>query len=272
LRLGAYGLCLPDLPGAADLLVDAPATWTNWHINRCENEGRPQEFVLQTHARLRSEPRGWVDVDRARRISTLNLPQPVRDLEVVHPYLASTAGVAAHWHGMLSFHAGAFVVDGGVWAILGDKGAGKSSLLAYLALEGVSILTDDVLVVRGGSALAGPRCIDLRAEPALRFKVGEALGAVGTRERWRMKIGLVPPELPIAGWICLEWGETSIDIVSPQERLLALFASLSLRVNPSVPDALIELLALPMIVLRRRHDFSDLSRDVASLLNYLGQS
>ena len=159
-----------------------------------------------------------------------------------------------------------------MWAILGDRGAGKSSLLAYLALEGVPILTDDVLVVNGSSALAGPRCIDLRAEPASRFKVGEALGVVGTRERWRMKIGPVHPELPLAGWICLEWGRTSIGIVSPQERLMALFASLSLRVNPSVPDALIELLILPMIVLRRRRNFNNLNRDVARLLDYLSQS
>jgi hypothetical protein len=265
-------LALPDLPEAADLLVDAPVGWSEWRIDRRQNEGRPQEFVGQTHARLRSEPRGWVNVDRARQISTLNLPLPVRDREVVHPYLASTASVAAYWHGMQSFHAGAFVVDGRAWAILGDRGAGKSSLLAYLALEGVPILTDDVLVVRGSTALAGPRCIDLRAEPASRFKVGEALGVVGTRERWRMKIGPVHPELPIAGWLCLEWGKTSIDVVPPQERLLALFASLALRVNPSAPDALVELLALPMIVLRRRQDFSDLSRDVASLLNYMSQS
>jgi hypothetical protein len=271
LRRGAYGLCLPDLPEAADLLVDAPAGWSEWRVARRENEGTPKEFVRQTHACLRSEPRGWVDVDRARHISTLNLPVPVRDREVVHPYLASTASVAAYWRGMQSFHAGAFVVDGRVWAILGDRGAGKSSLLAYLALEGVPILTDDILVVRGSTALAGPRCIDLRAEPASRLKVGEALGVVGTRERWRMKIDPVQPELPLAGSLCLEWGQTGIDIVPPQERLLALFASLSLRVSPSAPDALIQLSTLPMIVVTRRRDFSDLSRDVASLLDHLRQ-
>lgn len=271
MRRGAYGLCLPDLPGAADLLVDAPKGWCEWRIDRRVNEGRPPEFVRQTHARFRSEPRGWVDVDRARHISTLNLPRAVRDSEVVHPYLASTASVAAHWHDMQGFHAGAFMVDGRVWALLGDRGAGKSSLLAYLALEGLPILTDDVLVLRGSTALAGPRCIDLRADPASRFNIGEPLGVVGTRERWRLNVGPVDPEAPLAGWVCLDWGDTSIDIVPPPDRIRALFGSLSLRVNPSAPDTLIELSALPMLVLKRRQDFGDLDRDVARLLSYLRQ-
>jgi hypothetical protein len=270
-RPGAYGLALPDLPDAAELLVDAPAGWMDWHIERREDSGRPSEFVGDAHARLRSAPSGWVDVDRARQTSTFNLPRPVRDREVVHPYLASTASVTAHWQGMQSFHAGAFVIDDRVWAVLGDRGAGKSSLLAHLALEGVPILTDDVLVIREGVALAGPRCIDLRAEPASRFKVGEALGVVGRRERWRLQLDPVQPELPMAGWICLAWGGTSIDVVQPQDSLMALFANLSLRVDPSDPATLVDLLALPMVLARRRPDFSDLGKDAASLLRFLDQ-
>jgi hypothetical protein len=194
---------------------------------------------------------------------------PIGDREIVHPYLASTASVVAHWTGMHSFHAGAFLVDGRVWGLLGARGAGKSSLLAHLALEGFPIFTDDVLVLRDGSALAGPRCVDLRAEPASVFKVGEALGIVGTRERWRLAVGPVPAEAPLAGWLCLGWGSFRIGVVTPQDRIAMLLGSLSLRVAPADPSALLDLVELPMLFVRRKRDFKALDSDAARLIDHL---
>ena len=108
------------------------------------------------------------------------------------------------------------------WGLVADRGVGKSSTLARLALDGIPIVADDLLVIDEIVALAGPRAIDLRDEPARRLGVGEPLGIVGTRSRWRFRVHAVPPSVPVRGWVFLEWGEgeaPSVESVSARERL-----------------------------------------------------
>lgn len=274
-RPGAYGLHLPTLRDAGDLLLQAPAQWTEWQIVLAEGSGSPEEFVDDSRARIRSAPSGWVDLDRARCTSTLHLPSAPKPAEIAQPFLGSTAVVAAHWMGWHSFHAGAFVAHGRAWAILGTKGAGKSSLLAALSLRGPAILADDVLVVDHGlQGLAGPRCIDLRHETAAALGVGETLGVVGTRERWRMGLRPVEPEVPLGGWIHLEWGEPEIRRVPAQERVQELFANLALRVqshDPVVLSRLMELFALPMLRVRRPRDIGRIDETAERLYGHLAK-
>ena len=274
-RPGAYGLHLPTLRDAGDLLVRAPEHWTEWRIVLAEGSGSPEEFIDDSRARIRSEPSGWVDVDRAGYTSTLHLPRQPGPAEIAQPFLGSTAVVAAHWSGRHSFHAGAFVAHGRAWAILGTKGAGKSSLLGALSLRGLAILADDVLVVderlRG---LAGPRCIDLRREASQALGVGETLGVVGTRERWRMDLQPVEPEVPLGGWVHLEWGEPEIQRVTAQERVQELFANLALRAqshDPAVLSRLMELFALPMLCVRRPRDIGGIDETAERLYDYLAK-
>ena len=47
----------------------------------------------------------------------------------------------------------------------------KSTLLAWLALAGHDVLSDDLLVLADGAVAAGPRCLDLSAD------VGQRVGA-----------------------------------------------------------------------------------------------
>ncbi len=266
-RLGAYGLHLPDLPDAAELLNAAPGTWIDWRIARAIGGGQPAELVDDAHARLRSEPDGWVEIDRASAASCFSFPSLPSDREMVHPYLASTASVVARWQGLQCFHAGAFVRGGRAWAILGARSAGKSSMLAELARRSVPILTDDVLVVRGTHGLAGPRCIDLRRESAAAFGAGEPLGVLGTRERWRLTVGPVAPEVPVGGWIRLAWGEPTVEPMDAGERVGAIFASLSLRIEPKDPSSLMELLGLPALVLRQPERIEALRESAERLLD-----
>lgn len=274
-RPGAYGLHLPALRDAGDLLVQAPEQWTEWRIVLAEGSGSPEEFVEDSRARIRSAPSGWVDVDRSRRTSTLCLPGRPGPAEIAQPFLGSTAVVAAHWSGRHSFHAGAFVAHGRAWAILGTRGAGKSSLLAALSLRGLAILADDVLVVDEGlQGLAGPRCIDLRHETAAALGVGETLGVVGTRERWRMLLSPVDAEVPLGGWIYLDWGEPDIRRVPAQERVEALFANLALRAesrDPVVLARLMELFALPMLCVRRPPDIDRIDETAERLYGHLAE-
>jgi len=272
-RAGAYGLHLPDLGNAADLLVEAPEGWPLWQIELAAGTGAPTEFVEQSRARVCSVPSGWVDIDLSTRTSTMHLPQEPPHAHIAHPFLGSTAVVVAHWRGLQSFHAGAFVTERGAWAILGYKGAGKSSLLAALSRMSVPILTDDVLVI--GEQLqgfAGPRCIDLRRETASALGLGADLGVVGGRERWRLQLDPVPVELPLAGWICLGWGDPDILTVPAHERISTLYASMGLRVEQHDSDVLarlMDLLALPMVRVLRPRSMATLDDTATEMLGHI---
>jgi hypothetical protein len=175
--------------------------------------------------------------------------------------------VMARWLGREGMHGGAVAVDGAAWAVLGDKTAGKSTTLAALALAGLDVVSDDVLVIADGAVLAGPRSIDLRTEAAQRLGVGEALGQVGTRERWRLALSPVVPELPLRGWITLDWGETTaLESLSGAERLAALIPHRGVRLAPAAADALLRLSALPHLRLVRRRHWDSLAEATARLV------
>jgi len=266
-------LHLPDLQDAADLLVEAPAGWMEWRIALVEDRGRPEEFVCDRQARLRSAPAGWVDIDRDAHSSTLHLPEAPLPGPIVHPHLAATAITAAHWRGFNSFHAGAFLLDGKAWGILGERGTGKSTLLATLFMKGIPILTDDVLIIGGQlTAFAGPRCIDLRRETAEALSVGEYIGVAGTRERWRLQVGGVDAEAQIGGWIWPVWDDYGLQVLSVEQRVDVLFGNLALRVEQrdhSAVSRMMDLVALPMVCYSRSRAFQALGDDTQRLLDGL---
>jgi hypothetical protein len=157
-------------------------------------------------------------------------------------------------------HAGAVVIDGRAWAVVGDKEGGKSSTLAWLARDGYAIATDDLLVVDHGDVLAGPRCIDLRAETARSLGVGEPLGVVGSRPRYRVYLDPVPPALPLAGWIFLSWGSELEAERLPVGRLLqSIFAHDALNLAPQDPWVHLDLAALPGWAVRRPRQLDSLA-------------
>ena len=217
------------------------------------------QWVRDDHARVRLAAGGRVDIERVPGRAMFTMPARPSAAELVHPYLASVAAVAARWLGNESFHAGAVEYDGGAWVLLGGKTAGKSSLLATLALAGHAVVTDDVAVVhRDCLVSAGPRLIDLRAEAAAQLGVGRPLGKVGLRERWRMDIRSVPSELPLRGFIELVWGDGPEITRVPAARRVARLVEQRVihRLPPRDPAFLLELAALPMLELRRPRDWN----------------
>jgi hypothetical protein len=210
-----------------------------------------------------------VDVDRSASRAVYTTPHPVSDEALVHPYLAPVAAVAAVWLDRQSFHGGAFVVDGGVWGVLGSRGSGKSSTLALLARDGYQIFCDDLIVTDMTTAMAGPRSIDLRTEAANELGVGEDIGVAGTRARWRLRLGAVAPELKIRGWIHLDWSDT-IELVPmrPIERVAALARHGAVNVvGAGQSTALLELSALPTWTLRRPHGWGSAREAMQRLLD-----
>lgn len=273
---GAYGLKLPNVPGAAELLVPAPESWVDWRLSQrapLESDATAVETVGPDDARVKLSGGGWVELDRRACSSTFLLGARPTDTELVHPYLAATAAVCARWRGWNCVHSGAVVVDGGAWGLLGDKQAGKSSTVAWLALESaVDVLCDDVLVIDSdGRALAGPRCIDLREDAARHFGVGEALGVIGARERWRLRLGQSPPSVPFRGWVELAWGDgVAIQPFGPTELLPAIVRNFSVRLMPPDANALMDLAALPAWRLTRPRHLDALPDAGALLLDALG--
>ncbi len=250
---GCYGFRLAGVAEARDLLVDAPRDWPELYLCHSRpGDGSPPEDQLGPERARLTMHGGWITIDRAPARATFHLPVAPPDRNVVHPYLAPAAAVAARWAGRESFHAGSVIAGDGAWAVLGDKESGKSTTLARLALDGHGVLSDDLLVVDGVAAFAGPRCIDLREESASRLGAGEPLGVVGVRERWRVGLGPVPARVPLRGWVTLAWDdEIGLDELHGPERMLALMPFRSVRVAPDRPESLIELSSLPVWRLRR---------------------
>jgi hypothetical protein len=269
---GIYGFRLAGVPDADGLLVDVPNTWPVLTVERVADSGPAlAEEVSADHARLWLSGGGCAQVDRSAGLARMGVPAGTTDGALIHPFLAPVALVMSRWLGREGFHGGGIVVDGGVWAVLGDKTAGKSTTLAWLAHAGIDVMSDDVLIVDGETAFAGPRSIDLRVEAARRLGAGEPLGRVGARDRWRLPLAPVPAELPLRGWVTLEWGDAvSVQPIRGAGRLSALLPHRGVRLVPSVPAALVRLSGLPHLRLTRPRGWDSLSGAADRLLDAIG--
>jgi hypothetical protein len=250
---GAYGLRLTGIEGVDQLLLKAPG-WPTLEVVRRFGESRAREDAIgPDRALIRLLGGGEVALDRAPARATYTMPRELSAEELIHPYLAPAAAVVGRWLGRESFHAGAFATGGGAWVIVGDKGAGKSSTLAGLWQRGVPILTDDVVVMDDERVFAGPRMIDLREESARALGIRERVGAAGERERWRVPLGRVEPELPLRGWIMPAWTSEAPELVKipAAERLARLARSRVIGVETERPELLLKLAALPAWEFRR---------------------
>ena len=254
---GAYGFRVDGVGPAQRLLVDVPWDWPLLTLRTVLGfDAGHSVGVDDNSARLRVHD-GLVEIDRRRGEALFTVRQKPTPDALVHPHLAPVAAIAARWRRQESFHAGAVILGDGAWAVMGEKGSGKSSLLAWLALSGHPVLTDDLLVIDAdGNGLAGPRSIDLREGGAERLGVGKALGIVGGRERYRMAVDPVAATVPLRGFIRLAWGGVpTVTPVPPAWRPAALAAQRAVRLMPRDPDLLVHLSALPMVELRRPREW-----------------
>lgn len=196
----------------------------------------------------------------------LVLARPTAPECMVAPHLTSAASTIATWMGRPAIHGGAFLHRGGAWVLLGDKGQGKSTTLGWLATSGVPIVTDDLVICHNGDVLAGPRCVDLRGEPARKLRAGRYLGVVGTRERWRIDVPDCPPRSSLRGWIFLEWGsKIAVERLSPVERLSRLAQHRAIALPWEDPVALLDLATRPAFVWYRPKGWRGVEPAIARL-------
>lgn len=236
--LGAYGLRVDGLPGAHEWMQQVPEKAAR--VRLCVEVGtasrRPSSYDHDA-ADLRLATGGRLIARRGSAEVRLILPAVPPDPDLLHPYLAPAAALIWRWGGREALHAGVFAGGDGAVLLLGDKEAGKSTTLAWLAGESVTVLADDLAVFDGNRVLSGPRSIDLR--------FGEGV-SVRSGERHRVTIPPAPGSLPLAGVAVLEWGDqVEVTTLALTQRWGAFTPQRSFPALGADPVMLLELVSVP---------------------------
>jgi hypothetical protein len=269
---GAYGFKLAGFDDEAGL-NDVPAEWPLLRVEeRAAEGGDPFDRVDIGPDRAIVPLLGDVllTVEREPAKATYWTPRRLGRESILHPYLAPAAAIASWWIGRETFHGGGLILRDGVWAILGDKGSGKSSLLAWFASQGHGVLTDDALVVEKGRTYVGPRSIDLRNVPERLHSAAEFVGVIGDRERWRIRLPHAPATLELRGWVILEWAEdVRVGSVAADTLFEHLISQRMVLLRPPDPVRLLEHATLPGFRLRRPKRWDAVERGAEALLRAL---
>lgn len=128
--------------------------------------------------------------------------------------LGPVLGLVLRLRGVLAIHASAVVANGVAWGFVGEGGAGKSTLAAALAREGLPLLTEDVLALRplAGVWHAYPAYDHVRIwEDSERILLGRESALRPLSPTWPKRAmplaehGLVRAErpIPMGGWFLL---------------------------------------------------------------------
>ena len=157
--LGLYGVALAGLRPRAAAEPAPPVDWEQWRFAQIVAPARDEAgmSIQDGRARVGLPGVGELRLSRADRTISLHVPTPVPAATVEHPLLVPAAATVAYWQGRASVHAAAVLVDGRVWGLLGDRGAGKSTLAAELLLAGGTLFADDLLILTPDSAFAARR-------------------------------------------------------------------------------------------------------------------
>jgi hypothetical protein len=270
---GAYGFRLV-YPASRDALRDlvavdpsAPTVRVSWRL--------ASTIVTHDHAdehRVSMGARGATSfyVEREPASITFDVPIDLSPDALVHPLGTVALAVLARWRGDVTLHAGAFVASSGAWAVLGERGSGKSSMLAVLAQRGYPVVADDLLAVLDGLAWAGPSCVDLRSDVAERIGSARDLGMIGGRARQRLSTPPAPGRTPLSGFFVLDWHdrpEVAIAPLSARERLQWLYRSEYIGLmGPASPEKILALAVLPAYRITRSREWSAVEEAVEAML------
>ncbi len=200
---------------------------------------------------------GAAIMERTTGFGILEVPDELTADELAHPYLAPIASVFADWLNHTVLHAGIVHIAGKAWGVVGAREAGKSTLMAGLAIKGLPIGADDLMVIDGIEVYSGPRTLDLRPGAAEYLKEGRGLGVVGMRERWRLDLADAAPSLPLGGFLFPSWGETISITECPLDVRLDTFVNgRSVQVNPMNPHEAMRLARYPAYNFVRPQDWN----------------
>ena len=234
------------------------------NFERSSLDGTAADLPLVGGGRLRMRR----DDERA----LFSFPELPPDEDLLHPYLAPAAALAHLWAGREALHGGAFATSAGAVALLAEKEGGKSTTLAWLAVEHrLPVLSDDLLVVRSGAVLSGPRCVDLRRTRTLNGLDLDTGHVVRGGERLRLSLPPTASETPLIGSVVLRWGlRTRLDEPVAADRLRELLPHRMYgdRLGGDQP-ALLQVAALPMLIVTRPRGEEGLREAALALSDYV---
>jgi hypothetical protein len=275
--LGAYGLKLVGLAAAEEWMQALPYCSPPLRVETTRDEDRNVErsSLDGTAADLRLVGGGRLRMRRGDERAVFSfpaLPLPP-DEDLLHPYLAPAAALAHMWAGREALHAGAFATSAGAVALFAEKEGGKSTTLAWLAEEHhLPVLSDDLVVLRSGAVLSGPRCLDLRRTRALNRLDRDTAHVVRNSERLRLSLPPAPSETPLIASVVLRWGpRTRLDEPAAADRLRELLPHRMYgdRLGGD-PPAFLQVAALPMVIVTRPRGEKGLREAARALSDYLG--
>lgn len=260
---GAFGVKIEGSGGRSRLAAAANEGWPVLRLDNGSLAAGGELGVSAERAVLELGPRARLVADRSARSATVVAPRALDPDELFQPCLGTAAALIARWDGREALHAATVLIAGRAWALLGTNGSGKSTLAAAFALAGYPVLAEDLLVLDGGTAFAGPRCVDLRPPAAHHFAHRAELEPSRGGLRRRLHLPPVPAEVELAGWVFLADGERlTVERVSPGERLGRLARHRRRVLEGTDPRALLGLAALPALELRRPMRFELLEEAV----------
>jgi hypothetical protein len=265
----AYGFRIDGLEVPGALALSGAADWPVVRVDTGPPSPGAEPLGVQEDTARLAMPQGVIEVDRRSRSAVVATSEQLDSDALVHPYLWPIGAVMARWQGRETFHAGAVVVGGGAWGVLGDSGDGKSTLLAWLAVHaGQTVLTDDLLVVDEDHGHGGPRCVDLVPEAARRLGVeGRPVRAT---ERQRLTLPAAEGRVPLVGWIFLEWdAKPAVEKVPHAERLSRLSRYRRAPELGADGSDWLGLIAKPMVVVRRPRRWASMDEAGQRLLDEL---
>jgi hypothetical protein len=223
---------LPQLPAASGVDVDV-------RIIRCEAAEQPETGTDGTSVQFgpAEQVLAWATVGTFRitgmdRIEVAANPG-VSDALVALPLLGSVVATLLQRRGLFVVHASAAVVGGAGFALLGDKGAGKSTTAAALIAAGHGLLADDVVAI---DFAAEERPAMLPAFGQLKLwddaagavrgtglERGERLHALIDKSNYRVAQGFRGEAVPLRRLYILRRGETAgVSAVAAVEAISAL--------------------------------------------------
>jgi hypothetical protein len=265
-ELGAYGLRVHGLDGAERWMQEQRADAPLLEVQAVEDApDRSPSRLDAVSADLALLDGGRLRACHGETVVRFSLPLVPSAADLLHPYLAPAAALVWQWAGREALHAGAVASEAGAVLVFGHKGAGKSTVLAWLAGEaGRPVVADDLAVIDAGGVLAGPRSIDLRSPPPPSPVV---IAPVRDGERVRLSLPPAPLSTPVIGSVLLEWGpRLELTPVPASQRIALLAAQRTYPPLAGDPGALLELAAQPMFALRRPQQLDQLEGTVTMLL------
>jgi len=270
---GAYGLNIVGLAGAEEWMQALAHSSPLLRVETARETTRNLErsSLDRTAADLRLVGGGRLRMRRGDERAVFSFPELPPDEDLLHPYLAPAAALAHLWAGREALHGGAFATSAGAVVVLAEKEGGKSTTLAWLAVEHrLPVLSDDLVVLSSGAVLSGPRCLDLRRS-ALNGIDLDTARVVRNSERLRLSLPFIPSETPLIGSVVLRWGpRTRLETPTAADRLRELLPHRMYgdRLGGD-PPALLQVAALPMLIVTRPRGEEGLREAALALSDYL---